>query len=298
MVLLEGSGLGERQDGLVELQRLIDAEPGVAGVLGPAQQPTNRDLGGLAVTENGNAARYVVILGADPLSGPGIETVAELERRMPDLIGRADLRGVRASFAGDTALVRETIARTSSDLVRISIVILLVDLILLGLLLKAVVAPLYLLATSVLALMSSVGLTVVVFQRVLRHPDLTYYVPVAAAVLLVSLGSDYNIFVVGRIWEEARRRPLREAIALGSRRATKAVTVAGLTLAGSFSLLAIVPLTPFRELAFALGAGVLLDSFLVRSLLVPALIALFGRTSTWPSRGFARAAAIPQEETG
>ena len=102
--------------------------------------------------------------------------------------------------------------------------------------------------------------------------------------------------MAGRIWEEARTRPLREAIALGSRRATKAVTIAGLTLAATFATLAIVPLTPFRELAFTLGAGVLIDSFLVRSLLVPALIALFGRASTWPGKGFGRAAAIPVEQ--
>jgi putative drug exporter of the RND superfamily len=298
MVLLEGQGVGDQRDRLVHLQALIDAEPGVAGVLGPAQQPQNPDLGGLSIADSGNAARYVVILRDDPLSGPGVEALASLEGRMPALLASAGLNGVRAAFAGDTALVQETIDRTAGDLVRISVAILLIDLLLLGLLLRAVVAPLYLLATSVLALLASMGLTVLVFQRVLHHPDLTYYVPVAAAVLLVSLGSDYNIFVVGRIWEEARTRPLREAIALGSRRATRAVTVAGVTLAASFGALAIVPLTPFHELAFALGAGVLLDAFLVRSLLVPALIALFGRTSAWPSRGFRRGAATPREQTG
>lgn len=215
---------------------------------------------------------------------------------MPTLLSQAGLAGVRASFAGDTALVAETIRRTVSDFVRIGVVILAVDLILLGLLLRALVAPLYLLATSVLALVASVGLTVLVFQVFLHEPDLTYYVPIAGAVLLVSLGSDYNIFVVGRIWEEARSLPLREAVAVGTRRATRAVTLAGITLAGSFGLLAIVPLTPFRQLAFLLGAGVLIDSFLVRSVLAPALIALFGRASTWPSRSFGRAASLPREK--
>jgi len=215
---------------------------------------------------------------------------------MPGMLRQAGLEGVTASFAGDSALVRETIQRTIGDFIRIGAVILIVDFLLLALLLRALVAPLYLVATSVLALGSSIGLTVLVFQGILRRPDVTYYVPVAAAVLLVSLGSDYNIFVVGRIWEEARVRPLREAIAIGSRRATRAVTMAGLTLAASFALLAIVPLMPFAELAFVLGAGVLIDSFLVRSLLVPALISLFGRASTWPGKGFGRAAAIPVEQ--
>jgi RND superfamily putative drug exporter len=297
MILLEGRGLAGREPQLGRLQQLIDGQPGVAGVLGPAQQPSGQDLG-LAVSKDGNAARYVVILRDDPLSGLGVRDVDELRNRMPAMLGQAGLGGVRVSFAGDTALVQETIQRTFGDLVRIGAVILLVDLLLLALLLRALVAPLYLLATSVLALLASMGLTVVLFQRVLHHPDLTYYVPVAAAVLLVSLGSDYNIFVAGRIWDEARTRPLREAIALGSRRATKAVTIAGLTLAASFATLAIVPLTPFRELAFALGAGVLIDSFLVRSMLVPALISLFGRTSTWPGRAFGQAAAMPREQTG
>ena len=100
----------------------------------------------------------------------------------------------------------------------------------------------------------------------------------------MALGSDYNIFIVGRMWEEARARPLRDAIAIGARRATRPITLAGLTLAGSFALLALVPVRPFRELALAMSVGVLLDSFVVRSLLVPSLVSLFGRSSFWPGR--------------
>ena len=142
-----------------------------------------------------------------------------------------------------------------------------------------------------LALGAALGLTTYVFQGVLRHQDLTYYVPFAAAVLLVSLGSDYNIFIVGRIWDEARGRGLRDAISLGAARATRPITIAGLTLALSFAMLAIVPLVPFWELAFALSAGVLIDSFVVRSYMVPGLISLFGEASWWP---WQRRAGIPE----
>jgi len=296
MILVEGGDLAGERPRLARLQQVLDREPGVSGVLGPAQQPSQLADTGLTISKDGRAARYIVVLGDDPLSGPGIDTVNQLEDRMPTLLQRAGLHGVQASFAGDAALVAETIHRTVSDFVRIGAVILVVDLLLLALLLRSVVAPLYLLATSVLALIASLGLTVLVFQVLLHGPDLTYYVPIAGAVLLVSLGSDYNIFVVGRIWDEARTHSIREAVAVGSRRATRTVTLAGITLAASFAMLAIVPLRPFRELAFLLGAGVLIDSFLVRSVLVPALIALFGRTSTWPSRSFGRAASLPREE--
>ena len=158
----------------------------------------------------------------------------------------------------------------------------------LAIFLRALIAPLYLVAVSVLGLAASLGLTTYLFQTVLGYDDLTYYVPFGAAVLLLALGSDYNVFVAGRIWEEARWMRLREAIAVATPAAAKAVTVAGLALAASFALLAVVPLRSFREFAFVMTAGVLLDTFVVRSLLVPALTSLFGEVAWWPGRRLAR----------
>jgi len=103
-------------------------------------------------------------------------------------------------------------------------------------------------------------------------------------VLLISLGSDYNIFLVGRIWNEARRRPLKEAIVTAGSGASHAISAAGLVLSGSFAALALVPIRTFQQLAFVLAAGLLIDAFLVRSVLAPAVIALVGPRSAWPSR--------------
>ena len=102
--------------------------------------------------------------------------------------------------------------------------------------------------------------------------------------LLVSLGSDYNVFVAGRIWQEADRRPLREAIAVAAPRASRSISVAGIALAASFAMLAIVPIDGFRELAFMMAVGVLLETFVVRPVLIPALVTLFGDAGTWPGR--------------
>src|SRR6185295_3229421 len=137
-------------------------------------------------------------------------------------------------------------------------------------------------------LLASLGLTTFLFQSVLGEDDLTYYVPFAAAVLLVALGSDYNVFVAGRIWEEARWMRLREAISVATPAAAKAVTVAGIALAASFALLVAVPLLAFREFAFVMAVGVLVDTFIVRSLLVPALTSLFGEASWWPGKRMPR----------
>ena len=112
--------------------------------------------------------------------------------------------------------------------------------------------------------------------------DVVYYVPLVGAVMLVGLGSDYNVFIAGRIRDETHRRSFRDAVAAGTSSASRTITVAGVTLAATFALLALVPLLPFRELALLMSLGVLVDALLVRSVLIPALIVLSGRASWWP----------------
>jgi RND superfamily putative drug exporter len=206
---------------------------------------------------------------------------------MPGLLTAAGLPGAQVSYAGDTALGLSLVDGAAGDLVRVTLAVVVVDLLLLMIFLRALVAPLYLLATSILAVTASLGLTTWVFQELLGRDGVIFYVPFAAAVLLVSLGSDYNIFSVGYIWEEARRRPLPEALALAVPRSTRAITAAGIALAASFALVALIPVAPFEELAFAVAVGVLVDAFIVRSLLVPALVSLVGRASGWPGRRLA-----------
>jgi putative drug exporter of the RND superfamily len=168
------------------------------------------------------------------------------------------------------------------DLGRISLAIMLVTLVLLALFLRSLLAPVYLLAASVLAVFATLGLTILIGQHVLGYDSLVYFVPFAAGVLLVSLGSDYNVFMVGRIWEEARRRPVSDAVAVAVPQASRAITTAGVALAASFAMLAVIPLEQFRQIAIATALGVVLDAVVVRSLLVPALVALFGRPGMWP----------------
>jgi putative drug exporter of the RND superfamily len=193
---------------------------------------------------------------------------------MPELLSEAGLTGAEVSYAGDTALGLSLVDDARADLVRVGAAVVLVDLLLLVVFLRALVAPLYLLATSVLAVGGALGLTTWVYQDLLGRDGVVFYVPFAAAVLLVALGSDYNIFSVGYVWEEARTRPLPEALAVAVPRSTRAINVAGLTLAVSFALVSLIPVAPFEELAFAVGVGVLIDAFIVRSLLAPALLSI------------------------
>ncbi len=283
MVLVEAEGISEKRDELVRLQESISSRGRVAEVVGPRQVQTPVDFGAIYAA-GGDAARLLVILDADPFGNRAIRTVSRLSADLPSLLADAGLEDAKASVAGDTAISAETVEKSQSDLGRVVPAATLVVFAILALFLRALVAPLYLVMTSLLALAASLGLTAYVFQGLLGYDELTFYVPFAATVLLVALGSDYNVYLAARIWDEARRRPLREAVEIGGSGAAGAIAVAGLVLAASFAMIALIPLQAFRQLAFAVSVGLIIDAFIVRSQLAPALITLVGPKSGWPSR--------------
>jgi len=290
-IVLLAPGIGHDSAALGRLQALLAKQPGVAGVVGPATVPAAEAKAGVPpaagqpnpmLAKSGNAARFGIIERTDPLGPTAVSDVASLQARLPALVRSAGLTGARIEVGGETAAVGAAVSATTGSLGQLALIMLAITFVLLALFLRALLAPLYLLAASVLSLLATLGLTVWIFQHRLGYDGLVYYVPFTVAVLLISLGADYNVFVVGRIWAEARRQPLREAIAVASSQASRAITVAGVALATSFALLALIPLDQFREVAVAMAAGIVIDAIVARSLLVPALVALFGRAGLWP----------------
>jgi RND superfamily putative drug exporter len=282
-LLLQGPGIGGDQQKLAALGHELEHQPGIARVLSPSALPDELVRGAL-VTRSGDAARFLVILDHEPLGATAIHVVNEMSAALPALLQRAGLGGARFGLAGDTAVASELVAATNADLLRIAVAVLVVNLLLLMVFLRAVVAPVLLLCSSVLALAASLGCLALLFQDRLGHDGVTFFVPFAATVLLLSLGSDYNIYGVGHVWTRANHTSLRKAIAERVPETSGAITAAGLTLAASFAMLALVPLRQFRELAFVMGLGVLIDALVVRSVLVPALLTLLGSFSAWPRK--------------
>jgi putative drug exporter of the RND superfamily len=289
-VLVIGPGAGSQAAAANRLEAALRRQPGVASVVGPSALPASASSANPMVARDGRAIRFALVYNTDPLNARAIGQVRALTARLPALGGAAGLRGVRYEVGGQTALTGDAITSTASDLWRVGLAIMLVTLLLLMVFLRALLAPVYLLAASVLAVLATLGLTVVICGAVFGSPDLVYFVPFAAGVLLVSLGSDYNVFVVGRIWEEARGLPAQDAVAVAAPRASRAITTAGVALAASFGLLALIPLEQFRQLAIIMAVGVMLDSIIVRSFLVPALVALTGRFGMWPGHQRVRVA--------
>jgi putative drug exporter of the RND superfamily len=286
-VLVIGPGAGSQVAAGRRLSAELRVQPGVADVVGPAVLAGSAAPASAAnpmIARGGGAVRFALVYDTDPLNATAIGQVRVLTARLPALGRAAGLRGVSYQVGGQTALTGDAISSTASDLWRVGLAIVAVTLLLLIVFLRALLAPLYLLAASLLAVLATLGLTVVLCQALFGSADLVFFVPFAAGVLLVSLGSDYNVFVVGRIWEEARSRPARDAVAVAAPQASRAITTAGIALAASFGLLALIPLGQFRQLAIFMAVGVILDAVVVRSLLVPSLVALTGRAGMWPAR--------------
>jgi RND superfamily putative drug exporter len=266
---------------LVAAERRLAAVPLFSGVTGPA------DAGEVArsqfISPDGRTVRFEVALAAgDPGSDAAMAQVPAIRAAVAAVARDV---GARAYGVTGQAPVTYDISRVSDhDLLRIVPVAIAAIAILLALVLRSLVAPVYLIVSVVLSYLAAFGLSVLLFQG----DGLPYFVPFLMFLFLLALGEDYNILVMTRIREEASRVPLRQAVRTALARTGSTVTSAGLVLAGTFGVFALVEGAqpggaPYRAVLASLALGILLDAFVVRTLLVPSAVALLGRLNWWPS---------------
>jgi RND superfamily putative drug exporter len=214
----------------------------------------------------------------------------------------AAVPGANALVGGNTAINLDVQRAAAHDRNVIIPVVLAVVFIILALLLQAVVAPLMLVATVVLSFASALGISALFFNNVFHFGGADTSFPLFVFVFLVALGIDYNIFLMTRVREEAARHGTRRGALTGLAATGGVITSAGAVLAGTFAVLGTLPVTFLTELGFAVAFGVLLDTIVVRSVLVTALNLDLGRRLWWPSRlardsGHEERAAIVTEAT-
>ena len=208
-------------------------------------------------------------------SDEAAQTVRELRTELSDLGARV---------GGETAVAIDTNDASIRDRNVIIPIVLVVITLILMLLLRSFVAPVLLLATTVLSFGTAMGVSALVFNNVLGFPGADPAVPLYGFVFLVALGIDYNIFLMTRVREEALTYGTREGVLRGLRITGGVITSAGVVLAATFAALSVIPILFLVQLAFIVAFGVLLDTFVVRSLLVPALVHDIGPKVWWPSK--------------
>jgi len=192
--------------------------------------------------------------------------------------------GADAKVGGGAAVLKDTAEASNQDNELLIPLILVVVLIILGVLLRAVVAPLVLIATVVLSFAAALGVSALAFRHLFHWAGEDTAFPLFVFVFLVALGIDYNIFLMTRIREESMRRGTREGVLTGLAATGGVITSAGLVLAGTFAVLGTLPVVSFAEIGFAVAFGVLLDTFVVRSVLVSAVSLDLGDRVWLPSR--------------
>jgi RND superfamily putative drug exporter len=234
----------------------------------------------------GPGTRFDVTLDADPFGEEGYRAIDTL---------REDLRAAAPDavlVGGPTAEEADLRAATSRDTKLLVPLVLLVVFGILVVLLRSLVAPLMLMGTVVLSFLSAIGLSLVVFSVFADFPGEDPSYPLFAFIFLVALGVDYNIFLMARVREEAVRMSTRDAMLTSLAVTGGVITSAGVVLAGTFAVLAVLPLIALTQLGVTVALGVLLDTLIVRSVLVPALTFELGERTWWPVR-LRRAASPP-----
>jgi RND superfamily putative drug exporter len=269
-------GLGRASAYLTDTARAADAA-GVSTFYLPARAlddprlATARDY---YLSPDGHTTRLMVYTDGD-------HSYISDERRVTELATRGTpLAGAPVAVTGPTAVSDDIHTLADEDLRLVALVTLGAVFLILVLLLRALVAPLYLLASVVLSYGAAMGISALVWQDLLNQP-IDFTMPLLAFVILVAVGADYNILLMSRVREESQHAT-RDGIARAVGATGGVITSAGLIFAGTFVAMATSPVIGLAETGSAVAIGLLLDTFVVRSLLVPGVAAMLGRYNWWP----------------
>ncbi|HXB89739.1 RND family transporter [Mycobacterium sp.] len=283
-----GAGLSEAATFLLSLKHDA-AQPAMAGFNIPAQLLHLDEFQKAAkvfISSDGHSVRYLVQTKLNPFSTEAMDQVNAISAAARGAQPNTALADATVSMAGYTVGLKDTRDYYQHDIRFIIAVTLIVVLLTLIALLRAIVAPLYLVASVIISYLSAVGIGALIFQFILGQ-QLHWSVPPLAFVVLVSVGADYNMLLVSRMRDESPHS-MRYGIirTLGSTGGV--ITAAGLIFAASMCGLLFSSIGTVVQGGFVIGVGILLDTFLVRTITVPAIAALVGQANWWPGRIRAR----------
>jgi putative drug exporter of the RND superfamily len=298
------TGLFDTNGTAVSTQQLssLYAQLGPPGQL-PATEPAGTDVSAQQyaayratsqfVSPNGKTVQfYTALTAGSPASTAALNAVPSIRTAVTSVQNATKATDSGVSGLAPSSYDVSTVSQ--SDLVEIVPIVIVLLALLLGILLRSIVAPLYLVATVLLSYFAALGIAVLIFQDGVGDAGLNFVLPFLLFIFLMALGEDYNILIMTRIREEAHQRPLREAVATAAHHTGTTVTSAGLILAATFGAAGVTGATSqIKQLGTAIALGVLLDTFLVRTLMVPAIVVLCRRYNWWPSKLARREPAAP-----
>jgi RND superfamily putative drug exporter len=290
-----GVGLNEAS-GFLLAMKYGASEPSMAGFYIPPQILTRDDFKEAAaafVSPDGHAVRYLIQTDLNPFSTQAMDQVDSITRTARGAEPNTALDGASMSVAGYTPTLHDMRDFYNHDIRLIIAMTIMVVLLILIALLRALVAPLYLIGSVLVSYLSALGIGVVVFQGILGQ-ELHWSVPGLTFIILVAVGADYNMLLISRIRDESPHGIHYGVIhTVGSTGGV--ITAAGLIFAASMFGLLFASISTVIQAGFVVGIGILMDTFVVRTITVPAIAVLVGRGNWWPSRLRLRAPVTPVE---
>jgi RND superfamily putative drug exporter len=282
-----GSGLDQASAFLLAMKR-DGADPPMSGFYIPPEILTQAEFkkaATLFISADGHTARYLVQTALDPFSTAAMDQVQEIVKTAETALPNTSLANAKVSMVGFSVAQRDIRNYYNGDVRWIMIVTLIVVFLILVLLLRSLVAPIYLVASVILSYVSAVGIGVLFFQFVLGE-QLSWNVPGMAFLVLVAVGADYNLLLISRIREEAVGRGIRSGVIRTVGSTGGVITSAGLIFAASMFGLTASSISNIVQTGFIIGVGLLLDTFVVRTITVPAMAVIVGNANWWPSKTF------------
>lgn len=279
-----GGGLDQASGFLLAMKR--DAsDPAMSGFYIPPQVLTQKEFkkaAQLFVSDDGHTVRYLVQTALNPFGAEAMDQVDLILKAAESARPNTSLSDAQITMVGFSAFNNDIRNHYDSDLTYIIIMTLVVVFLILVALLRAIVAPIYLVLSVVLSFVSAMGIGVVFFQFILGQ-DIYWSVSGMAFLVLVAVGADYNLLLISRIRDEAKYG-VRSAVIKTVGATGGVITSAGLIFAASMLALTVSSLATVVQLGFVIGVGLLLDTFIVRTITVPAVAVLMGDRNWWPSK--------------
>ncbi|GAB4506486.1 MAG: MMPL family transporter [Anaerolineales bacterium] len=233
------------------------------------------------VSEDRTATRLYVILEPEPYSNAALD----LSQRVRKAVGQAvEGTGSEVYITGSSVAFADIRQVSNEDFIKVLVLIAIGVFVVMIALLRSVVAPTYLVLTVLLSYGSTLGLTVFVFQMLMGQEGVNLLIPTIVLVLLVALGADYNIFLMSRVREETASAEFVEGLVAATSRTGAIITSCGIVLAGTFATMMLSPMTMLFQVGASVAFGVLLDTFVIRGILVPGIARLLRERNWWPSK--------------
>jgi RND superfamily putative drug exporter len=234
------------------------------------------------ISPDGHTARYLVQTKLNPFATGAMNQIRGITDAARGPHPRTLMKEASISASGVTAMLRDTRAYYGDDINLIIVMTILIVFLILVAILRAVVAPLYLIASVVLSYLSALGVGVIVFQFILGQP-LTWSIPGLTFIVLVAMGADYNLLLISRLREESPHG-IRSGVIHTVTSTGGVITAAGVIFAASMFGMLFASISTLVQCGFIIGTGLLLDTFLVRTITVPAIAVLVGKWNWWPSK--------------